>query len=105
MGLTAMGLRQRGFFFPFLFFLSPCSGFPCSRPQFGNKGGKNRWQDKEMQRLACVYIAKPGRQTNESKEATESYAFIAKTTKTAMITFSFFCQQRIRTRRINCTYP
>jgi hypothetical protein len=31
-----------------------------------------------------------GRQTSESKEATESYAFNAETAKTAMITFSFF---------------
>jgi hydroxyacyl-ACP dehydratase HTD2-like protein with hotdog domain len=36
-----------------------------------------------------VYIAETGRQTGKSKEATESSAFNAKTTKTAMITFSF----------------
>jgi hypothetical protein len=43
-----------------------------------------------MQRPARVYIAKTGRQTSESKEATESCTFNAKTTETAMITFSFF---------------
>jgi hypothetical protein len=37
-----------------------------------------------------VYIAKMGRQTGESKEATESCAFNAKTMETTMITFSFF---------------
>jgi hypothetical protein len=43
-----------------------------------------------MQRPARVYIAKTGRRTGESKEATESCTFNAETTKTAMITFSFF---------------
>jgi hypothetical protein len=37
-----------------------------------------------------VYIATMGRQTGESKEATKSCAFNAKTMETTMITFSFF---------------
>jgi hypothetical protein len=44
----------------------------------------------ETQQPTRVYIAKIGRQTSESKEATESYAFNAKTMETTMITFSFF---------------
>jgi hypothetical protein len=43
-----------------------------------------------MQRPTRVYIVETRMQTGESKEATESSAFNAKTAETAMTTFSFF---------------
>jgi hypothetical protein len=88
MGLTTIGRRQRGCFFPSLSLLALI--FLAHGRSFGTREAKDRWQDKEMQCPTCVYIAKTGRRTGESKEATESCAFNAETMETAMITFSFF---------------